>query len=325
MILFYLLATVLATACAFWDTLGITEIVSTAFLVCACLSEGKTKTSKIFTTLFSSVLIALSLVVAIFNFTKGASHLLLPSTWLAISQALFPFITASTIMICLIRKKDPVTIATFAIAVTSIFTLASNCLSIFITYNKFTFDAIKLFINDLSNEFIKLIESQDVGNLAQKVYVSFMTRMSISLIPGIFIALSVIQVFAILLIIKLILKNKLDAYHKGPWAISFSTISAIINIFCIIAFMSCFFSSSVTTFSAVAGNIMLVLTPASAVMGLAFIIIGYKKGGILNIILCSLPLLMLFIMPPVAIIYISFIGSANVIFSRIALAMMNVK
>ena len=329
MILFYLLATVLSCVAGFFDSFGVLETASAALLVCACLKNGNTKFKRSALIYVSSVLISVASAAVIYCFVYGLNELLLPENLLTLSQILHPYIVALPIIICLSNKKDPITTATFAISASSVYIIAINCLSVFVSYDHFGFDAFQFFISDMSQEYLKvfleLYKDQNVGILAQEIYVSFMTRASVSLLPGICIMLAVIQVFSVIAILKFILKERLTDFHKGPWAVSLSLPSAIINVICIIAFMSCFFSSSIDTFTAVAGNIMLIFTPASAILGFAFLMIGVHKGGFINLIFSALPILMIFLAPQIAIIYISFMGSANVIFSRIAMAILKIK
>jgi len=61
------------------------------------------------------------------------------------------------------------------------------------------------------------------------------------------------------------------------------------------------------------------------ILGFAFLIIGFHKGGFFNVVCSALPILMLIIAPPLAIIYVSFIGSSSLIFSRIAAAIFKIK
>lgn len=325
MILFYLLATALSAAAGFFDSFGVLETASAALLVCACVSTEKVKASRIALTYISSLVISMSSAVAIYYFTHSLPDLILPATLLSLSQVLQPYIVALPVIICLVNKKDPITTALFAISASAVFIIASNCLSVFISYDHFGFDAFEFYAADMNNAFMEMLEGQNVGILAQKVYVSFITRLSVSLLPGVCIMLAVVQVFVLIAVLKMILKERLKSFHKGPWAVSLSMVSAIVNILCIMAFMSCFFSSSVTTFTAVAGNIMLILAPASTILGFAFLMIGFHKGGFINLIFSALPILMLFWSPQIAIIYISFIGSANVIFARIAMAIFKIK
>lgn len=329
MILFYLLGIALA-ACAgflnvfdslaFLNSFGLLECISAALLIYACTGFKKIKLPSLIWMFLSAIIISLAAATLVVYLSLGASQILAPMNMIYISQALCPYFIAIPITLCLLSKKDPITIATIAISLLSVFILVTNCLSIFATYDHFDFDAFKFYTDDISNEFTKMYADQNIGILAQKVFVSFMTRMSVSLLPGIFIMLAVVQVFIVLLIIRFLLKSKIKKFNKGPWGVSLSMVSAIINIICIISFMSSFLSTSVTVFSAVAGNVMLILAPASIFIGFIFLLMGFHKGGIFNVICSALPLLMLLVAPPLALIYISFIGSSSIIFTRIGLA-----
>lgn len=334
MIFFYLIATILACASGclgffegfnLLNSFGVLETASAVLLVYTCVGFKNTRGSKVALLYISSLVLASSAGVLICYLTQGISALTVPKTWLYMSKILHAYLIAIPITICLKSKKDPATTALWAISISSLLVLATSCLEVFAAYDHFGFDSFKFYIAEINNEYLKIYEEYNMGILAQKVYVSFLTRMNVSILPGRYIMLSVIQIFAVIATLKLLLKEKLLEFHKGPWAVTFSLPSAIINIICIITFMSCFFSTNIDTFSAVAGNIMLILAPASSILGFAFLLIGFHKGGLINIFFSALPLLMFFVSPQLAILYISFIGSSNIIFSRIASAIFKVK
>lgn len=331
---YYLLATVLASAAGCLDlfpnfelfnSFGVLETVSAALIVYSCVGFIQPTGKRITLSFSSSLIIAAACGILVCYLTQGVQSLTSPHTWLSLSKILHPYLVALPVILSLIKKKDPITTAIVAISVSAVFILATSCLEIFAAYDHFGFKAFEFYISDMNNEYLKIYEEYNMGILAQKVYVSFLTRMSVSLLPGTCIMLAVIQIFIVIAVLKALLKEKLLDFHKGPWAVSLSTVSAIINIISIIAFMSCFFSTSIDTFSAVAGNVMLILAPASSIIGFAFLMLGFRKGGLLNIFFGVLPILMLFAAPQLAVIYISFIGSSNIIFTGIASAMLKIK
>lgn len=334
MLFYYLLATVLASAAGFFglfpnfeflNSFGVLETASAALIVYSCVGFNQPTGKRIALSFSSSFIIATACGILVCYLAQGVQALTTPNTWISLSKILHPYLVALPVTLCLKNKKDPITIAIVAISVSAVFILATTCLEIFAAYDHFSFKAFEFYISDMNNEYLKIYEEYNMGILAQKVYVSFLTRMSVSLLPGTCIMLAVIQIFIVIAALKALLKEKLLEYNKGPWAVSLSTISAIINIISIIAFMSCFFSTSIDTFSAVAGNVMLILAPASSIIGFAFLMLGFRKGGLMNIFFGVMPILMLFVAPQLAIIYISFIGSSNIIFTRIASAMLKIK
>ena len=293
-------------------------MASCVFLCAAILTQKKISASRITLTVIFALILSVALcglggfAMGMFKGNKVISSLI------SSSAVLYSFFASIPLSICLWRKKDPVTTAVTTIIFVSIFTALQNCASVFYTYGEISLDAFNLFFKDMSALLTETYQNAKITGINVVSYVSFMVRMVASLLPGMCILFSTVQVFIIIAVLKFVLRDGFEKFHKGPWAISLNVISAVINAVCIPIFLSCFYSESVSAFTATAGNFVLIFAPASSVIGIAYLLKNMRRGGFFRLIMFALPLIMLFISPVSAIFYLSFVGSFTVIIARVA-------
>ena len=293
-------------------------MASAVFLCAALLSQKKIKAASSTLTVISALLLSLALcgaggyAMGMFKGTKIISSII------SSSAVLYPFFASIPLSVCLLKKKDPVTTAVTTIICVAVFTAVQNCATVFYTYNEIGMGAFNSFFKDMSALLTETYQSAKITGIQITSYVSFMVRMVASLLPGMCILFSTVQVFVIIAVLKFVLRDSFEKFHKGPWAISLNVISAVINAICIPIFLSCFYSESVTAFSAAAGNFVLIFAPASSIIGIAYLLKNMRQGGFFRLIMFALPLIMLFISPVSAIFYLSFVGSFTVIIAKVA-------